>query len=171
MANHFPIFMAVMDVAWFRPDLIDPASPVPSGIGAAPFLDRLQRQLGAVDHKHVMQRMVELQSERWPEAKRRLQPIDVEYLCCECRKYYSYVNGTKHFEGKNVFEPGKSATLSFDIQEPATCTTTPPSTSPIFVIAGAPCSGKSTPIQALKRAGHTIEPETAEQLLKAGIES
>ena len=31
--------------------------------------------------------------------------IDIEYLSCECRKYYSYVNGTKKFEGKNLFTP------------------------------------------------------------------
>ena len=37
------MFMAVMDLAWFRPDLIDPASPVPSGIGAVAFLDILQK--------------------------------------------------------------------------------------------------------------------------------
>jgi hypothetical protein len=46
MENDFPIFMAVMDVAWFRPDLIDPASPVPIGIGAVPFLDRLNAEMG-----------------------------------------------------------------------------------------------------------------------------
>ena len=31
MKNDFPVFMAVMDLAWFRPDLIDPASKVPTG--------------------------------------------------------------------------------------------------------------------------------------------
>ena len=31
MNNDFPIFMAVMDLAWFRPEVIDPASPVPTG--------------------------------------------------------------------------------------------------------------------------------------------
>ena len=30
---------------------------------------------------------------------------DIEYLACECRKYYSYINGTKVFEGKNKFIP------------------------------------------------------------------
>ena len=54
------------------------------------------------------------QATYWPEAKRRFQPIDVEYLSCECRKYYSYVNGTKKYEGKNVFTPGKSPMLTFD---------------------------------------------------------
>jgi hypothetical protein len=49
--------------------------------------------------------MIALQKEYWPEAKRAFQPIDIEYLSCECRKYYSYVNGTKQFEGKNVFRP------------------------------------------------------------------
>ena len=49
--------------------------------------------------------MIELQKEYWPEAKRTFEPIDIEYLSCECRKYYSYVNGTKLFEGKNIFIP------------------------------------------------------------------
>jgi len=108
MENDFPIFMAVMDIAWFRPDLINPSSPVPLGIGAVAFVERLQRHLGAQSHVEVFQRMIEFQGEYWPDAKRMFQPIDIEYLCCECRKYYSYVNGTKTFEGKNVFTPGKS---------------------------------------------------------------
>lgn len=111
MENDFPIFMAVMDVAWFRPDLIDPSSPVPTGIGAVAYIDRLQKHLGLNNHDDVCRRMIELQDEYWPDAKRRFQPIDVEYLTCECRKYYSYVNGTKTFEGKNVFTPGKSPEL------------------------------------------------------------
>jgi hypothetical protein len=41
MNNDFPIFMAVMDIAWFRPDVIDPASPVPLGIGTIAFVKRL----------------------------------------------------------------------------------------------------------------------------------
>ena len=48
--------------------------------------------------------MIELQKEYWPDAKRAFEPIDIEYLSCECRKYYSYVNGTKLFEGKNLFK-------------------------------------------------------------------
>jgi len=111
MKNDFPIFMAVMDVAWFRPDLIHPNSPVPVGIGAVAFVNRLQTHLGLTSNDEVFQRMIELQGEYWPEAKRAFQPIDIEYLCCECRKYYSYVNGTKTFEGKNVFTPGKSPEL------------------------------------------------------------
>ena len=103
MDNDFPVFMAVADVAWFEPDLIRPDSPVPTGIGSAPFLDRLQRHLGLPDHESTMRRMIELQPEHWPEARRPFTPIDVEYLCCECRKYYSYVNGTKRFEGRNAF--------------------------------------------------------------------
>lgn len=111
MDNDFPIFMACMDIAWFRPDLIDPASPVPLGIGTIAFVKRLQDHLGIQDHNELFQRMIELQAEYWPDAKRKFQPIDIEYLTCECRKYYSYVNGTKTFEGKNVFIPGKSPTL------------------------------------------------------------
>lgn len=111
MGNDFPIFMACMDIAWFRPDLVDPASPVPLGIGTIAYVKRLQSHFGIEDHNKVFERMIELQAEYWPEAKRKFQPIDIEYLTCECRKYYSYVNGTKTFEGKNVFTPGKSATI------------------------------------------------------------
>ena len=105
MSNDFPIFMAVIDVSWFAPDLIRPDSPVPTGIGSAPYMDLLQRHLGLPDHAATMRRMIELQPQYWPEARRKFTPVDVEYLCCECRKYYSYVNGTKRFEGRNVFTP------------------------------------------------------------------
>ena len=105
MSNDFPIFMAVADVAWFAPALIRPDSPVPTGIGSAPYMDLLQKQLGLASHAATMQRMIELQAAYWPEARRPFTPIDVEYLCCECRKYYSYVNGTKRFEGRNSFAP------------------------------------------------------------------
>ena len=105
MENDFPIFMAVIDLAWFRPDVVYPNSHVPTGIGAVAYLDRLQRYLGLKDHQETCVKMIELQKEYWPEAKRKFQPIDIEYLSCECRKYYSYVNGTKLFEGKNVFKP------------------------------------------------------------------
>tara|TARA_X000000368_G_scaffold365153_1_gene311249 strand:+ start:6379 stop:7245 length:867 start_codon:yes stop_codon:yes gene_type:complete len=103
MKNDFPIFMAIIDLAWFRPDIIDPASHVPTGIGAAPYLDRLQKHLGLKNHQETCEKMIQRQKEYWPEAKRAFQPIDIEYLSCECRKYYSYVNGTKLFEGKNLF--------------------------------------------------------------------
>jgi len=105
MDNDFPIFMAVIDLAWFRPDIIHPNSHVPTGIGAVAYLDRLQKYLGQKNHQETCEKMIELQGEYWPEAKRKFQPIDIEYLSCECRKYYSYVNGTKSFEGKNVFNP------------------------------------------------------------------
>ena len=105
MQNDFPIFMAVIDLAWFRPDIIYPNSRVPTGIGAVAYLDRLQKYLGLKNHQETCEKMIELQNEYWPEAKRKFQPIDIEYLSCECRKYYSYVNGTKLFEGKNVFKP------------------------------------------------------------------
>jgi len=103
MQNDFPIFMAVMDLAWFRPDIIYPTSNVPTGIGAVAYLDRLQKCLGLKNHQETCEKMIALQKEYWPEAKRLFQPIDIEYLSCECRKYYSYVNGTKLFEGKNIF--------------------------------------------------------------------
>ena len=105
MKNNFPIFMAVMDIAWFRPDVIDPASDVPTGIGAVAYLDILQDHLQLKNHQQTCKRMIDLQEKYWPEAKRNFHPIDIEYLSCECRKYYSYVNGTKLFEGKNIFHP------------------------------------------------------------------
>jgi hypothetical protein len=97
--------MAIIDLAWFRPDVIDPASHVPTGIGAVAYLDRLQEYLGLENHQQTCSKMIKLQKEYWPEAKRSFHPIDIEYLSCECRKYYSYVNGTKSFEGKNLFTP------------------------------------------------------------------
>ncbi len=107
MSNDFPIFMALVDLALFAPDLISPDSPVPSGIGAAPYLDLLQVQLGCANHQEVAERMISLQPAYWPEARRRFTPIDIEYLSCECRKYYSYVNGTKQFVGRNLFVPAE----------------------------------------------------------------
>ena len=105
MQNDFPIFMAVIDIAWFRPDIIPIESEVPTGIGAVAYLDRLQNHLGLSSHQEVGEKMIELQETYWPEAKRGFNPIDIEYLACECRKYYSYINGTKVFEGKNKFIP------------------------------------------------------------------
>tara|TARA_Y100001970_G_scaffold95512_1_gene120312 strand:- start:298 stop:1182 length:885 start_codon:yes stop_codon:yes gene_type:complete len=111
MENDFPVFMAVIDIAWFRPDIIDPASDVPTGIGAVAYLDILQKYLGLENHQQTCKKMIELQKDIWPEAKRNFYPIDVEYLSCECRKYYSYVNGTKRFEGKNIFRPYNSPNI------------------------------------------------------------
>ena len=74
MKNDFPIFMAVMDIAWFRPDVIKPESAVPTGIGAVAFLDRLQKHLGLADHEQTCAAMIQLQAEHWPEAKRRSAP-------------------------------------------------------------------------------------------------
>jgi hypothetical protein len=105
MKNNFPIFMAVMDLAWFRPDIIKPESHVPTGIGAVAYLDRLQKYLNLENHLQTCEKMISLQKDYWPEAKRTFHPIDIEYLSCECRKYYSYVNKTKQFEGKNLFTP------------------------------------------------------------------
>ncbi|MEM8856891.1 MAG: nucleotide kinase domain-containing protein [Chloroflexota bacterium] len=105
MSNDFPIFMALVDLALFRPGIMSPQSPVPTGIGAAPYLDRLQDFLGCDSHQAAADKMIELQPTYWPQAKRPFTPIDIEYLSCECRKYYSYVNGTKKFQGKNLFTP------------------------------------------------------------------
>jgi len=166
MANDFPVFMAVMDLAWFRPDVIDPASPVPTGIGAVAFLDRLQEHLGLADHHQTCQAMIELQAKHWPDARRKLAPIDIEYLSCECRKYYSYVNGTKVFEGKNVFEPGKTGTVSFDVDPPVH--PLPSFETELIVIAGGPCSGKTTLMEALASAGYSVQPETARTMIEQG---
>ena len=103
MANNFPIFMALIDIAWFREDVIPITTDVPTGIGAEPYLDRLQKFLNLNNHQDVGTKMIELQKKFWPEAKRKFYPIDIEYQSCECRKYFSYVNGTKKFEGKNLF--------------------------------------------------------------------
>ena len=111
--------------------------------------------------------MMALQAERWPEAKRPFQPIDIEYLSCECRKYFSYVHGTKRFEGKNVFRAGESARLVFDIA--ARGDSLVDTQTRIHVIAGGPCSGKTTVLRALQQAGHRVEVETAERVLEAGI--
>lgn len=165
MDNDFAVFMAVVDVGGLRPDVIDLDRPVPTGIGAAPYLDRLQAHLGLDSHAATCDRMIALQPTHWPDAKRALQPIDVEYLSCECRKYYSYVNGTKSFTGKNAFEPGRSACLGWDIVRP-------PSEriqTRIHVLAGGPCSGKSTLLHALAARGHRVVPETSQGLIQAGL--
>jgi predicted ATPase len=166
LRNDFPIFMAVMDLAWFRPEVIHPSSPVPTGIGAVAFLDRLQAHLGLSSHTETCDQMMALQAVHWPEARRPLQPIDIEYLSCECRKYYSYVNGTKAFEGKNLFRPASTVTPYFDIPF------SPPSGAAqtrLHVIAGGPCSGKTSVIEALADAGYRVQEETAERLIKAGV--
>ena len=103
MNNDFPIFMALIDIAWFREDVIPITTDVPTGIGAQPYLDRLQKFLNLDSHQDVGIKMIELQKEYWPDAKREFYPIDIEYQSCECRKYFSYVNNTKLFEGKNLF--------------------------------------------------------------------
>ena len=104
MNNDFPIFMALIDIAWFREDVIPITTAVPTGIGAEPYLDRLQKFLNLDSHQDVGSKMIELQKKYWPEAKRDFYPIDIEYQSCECRKYFSYVNETKKFEGKNLFK-------------------------------------------------------------------
>ena len=85
MENDFPIFMAVIDIPWFRRDIIDPKTDVPTGIGAVTYLDRLEKFLGLNNHQETSRKMIELQKEYWPDAKRSFNPIDIEYLSCECR--------------------------------------------------------------------------------------
>ncbi len=167
MSNDFPIFMAVMDLAWFRPEVIDPASPVPTGIGAEPYMDRLATYLDLPSHQAVAERMIALQARYWPQAKRAFQPIDIEYLTCECRKYYSYVNGTKTFTGKNRFLPGQTPSFAFDV--PAEAAQGDRVETRIQVIAGGPCSGKTTLLRALQDAGYHVVFETAQKLLDDGL--
>ena len=108
MKNDFPIFMAVMDIAWFRPDIVKPNSNVPVGIGAVAYINKLKSFLRKDTDEEVFNHMISIQRNYWPEAKRDFFPIDIEYLSCECRKYFSYVNGTKYFKGKNLFSPNKN---------------------------------------------------------------
>ncbi len=105
MENDFPIFMAVMDIAWFRPEIIKPDSIVPVGIGAIAYMNVLKSYLKLETDEQIFDHMIKIQKDYWAKAKRDFFPIDIEYLLCECRKYYSYVNGTKLFKGKNVFKP------------------------------------------------------------------
>ena len=168
MTNDFPIFMAIMDIAWFRPDVMDPASPVPTGIGAAPFLDLLQQHLGLANHTDTCTQMIQLQAQYWPEARRALQPIDVEYLSCECRKYWSYKNGTKHFEGKNVFRRGQDPKETFDI---APQSLMEPLETEVYVIAGGPCSGKTTLLERLQAEQFSVLPEGSRLLIEQAQET
>ena len=108
--------------------------------------------------------MIALQHQYWPDAKRPLQPIDVEYLTCECRKYLSYINGTKTFEGKNVFYPGQTPALLFDV--PDHVAHADPVDTQIHVLAGGPCSGKTTLLEALAQAGYATRAETAKTWLE-----
>ena len=77
------------------------------------------------------------------------------------------MTGTKTLEGKNVFQPGKPAQLTFDIPNDAPPTETVQ--TQIHVIAGGPCSGKTTLLEALAQTGFRVEVETAERVLEAGI--
>ena len=80
MKNDFPIFMALIDIAWFREDIIPITSDVPTGIGAEPYLDRLQKSLSLNSHQDVGSKMIELQKEYWPDAKREFYPIDLSLI-------------------------------------------------------------------------------------------
>ena len=63
MENNFPIFMALIDIAWFRNDVMPTTSAVPTGIGAQPYLDRLEEYLGLNNHQEVATKMISLQKE------------------------------------------------------------------------------------------------------------
>ena len=82
-----------------------------------------------------------------------------------CLNLYSYIVGTKKYEGKNVFKPGKSPMLTFDM--PYKIEDSKAKTTDIYVIAGGPCSGKTSILKALNEKGYETVPETAEQMIKA----
>ena len=46
-----------------------------------------------------------------------------------------------------------------------------PQPTRIHVIAGGPCSGKTSLLEALALAGHRVEVETAERVLQAGVKA
>ena len=86
--------------------------------------------------------------------------------------------GTKTFEGKNVFTPGISPTNTFDVTPPspppaagvaAAVMEVQPARADVYVIAGGPCSGKTTLLTAMATAGFRVEPETAERVINEGI--
>ena len=53
--------MALIDIAWFREDIIPITTDVPTGIGAEPYLDRLQKSLSLNSHQDVGRKMIKLQ--------------------------------------------------------------------------------------------------------------
>jgi len=69
MNNDFPVFMALIDIAWFREDVIPITTDVPTGIGAEPYLNRLQKFLNLDNHQDVGNKMIELQKEYWLKLK------------------------------------------------------------------------------------------------------
>ena len=82
-----------------------------------------------------------------------------------CLNLYSYIIGTKKYEGKNVFKPGKSPMLTFDM--PYKIEDSKAKITDIYVIAGGPCSGKTSILKALNEKGYETVPETAEEMIKA----
>ena len=64
-----------------------------------------------------------------------------------------------------MFKPGKSPMLSFDM--PYKNEDSKAKITDIYVIAGGPCSGKTSILKALNEKGYETVPETAEQMIKA----
>lgn len=85
----------------------------------------------------------------------------------DAHAYFSYKIGTKTFSGKNVFTPGQSAMLGFDFDFSESKRGA--GLKKIIVIAGAPCSGKTTLITHLRAMGYTCYGETAEILIQEGV--
>ena len=79
--------------------------------------------------------------------------------------YKGIVLGSKTYEGKNVFTPGVSPKLQFDVEGAGPDEVTE---TRIHVIAGGPCSGKTTLMRALEERGLRVEPETSERPLQSG---
>jgi len=77
------------------------------------------------------------------------------------------VTGSKTFTGKNQFLPGQTPSFIFDV--PATAAEGAVVDTQIQVIAGGPCSGKTTLLRALQEAGYRVVFETAQHLLDAGL--
>ena len=64
-----------------------------------------------------------------------------------------------------MFKPGKSPMLTFDM--PYKIEDSKAKITDIYVIAGGPCSGKTSILKALNEKGYETVPETAEQMIKA----
>ena len=62
--------------------------------------------------------------------------------------------------------PGESPAFTWDADGAAE---TSPVSTQTYVIAGGPCSGKTTVVKELQKRGHRVEPETAETIIMAGL--
>ena len=74
--------------------------------------------------------------------------------------------------------PGVAPTNAFDITPPSpppaagaasVVAEVQPAQADLFVIAGGPCSGKTTLMTAMANVGFAVEPETAERVINEGL--